>query len=209
MRIASQLDPATRQALARAALAHAAQNGWAGVRIGQLAARAGRPVQDFYPASPRDAILAIEEAFDQEIAASALPEAEEPRERLFELCMRRFEAMEPHRAALAAIAADDPLAHGLLLKASMQTAHWLLGLAGLDDGPLAPLRTGPLALLLARARKAWQQDVEGDFARTLVSLDRDLRRAEEAQGHLDSLSAWLRGVRRPGGGPDGNAQDRA
>lgn len=206
---ASPLDRATRLALARAALAHAAEQGWAGVRIGQLAARAGRPVQDFHPAAPRDAIEAIEDLFDCEAAAGPVPDAEEARERLFELCMRRFEAMEPHRGALAAIVRADPLTQGVLLKASLRSANWVLSLAGLADDPLAPLRTGPLALILVRARNAWQQDQEGNFARTLVSLDRDLRRAEEAQGHLDSLSAWLRGnINRPGGA-DRNAQDRA
>ncbi len=192
---ASRLDNGARLALAMAALAHAKEQGWAGVRIGQLAARAERPVQDFYPAAPSDALEAIEDMFDHEVAAAPLPDAEEARERLFELCMRRFEAMEPHRTALTAIGRDDPLMHGVLLKASLRSAHWLLGLAGLADGQFAALRTGPLALVLTRARGAWQQDKEGDFARTLVSLDRDLRRAEEAQSQLHQLAAWLRGNR--------------
>lgn len=199
------LDRAMREALARAALAHAAEAGWAGVRIAQLAKRAGLSALDFHPAAPSDAIDAVEELFDREVVAAPLPEAEEARERLFELCMRRFEAMEPHREALAAFGREDPLIQAVILRASLRTARWLLGLAGLADGPLAALRAGSLALVLARARRAWEQDSEGDFARTLVSLDRDLRRAEEAQMQVDKLTAWLRGARSSGG--ERQAQD--
>lgn len=201
------LDAKARSALAEAALAYAKEHNWAGVRIDQLAQLAGRPVADFHPAAPSDAWDAIEEQFDRELADAPLPDAPEARERLFELCMRRFEAMEPHRAALAAIQRDEVLARGWVIAASVRTAHWILGLAGLADGALGALRTGPMAALLMRARLAWEKDTEGDFARTLVSLDRDLRRAEEAQQDLDRLSAWLRGQspRRP----DGQAQDGA
>ncbi len=187
------LDASARGTLAEAALAYAKDQGWAGVRMDQLANLAGRPAADFHPAAPSDAWTAIEEKFDRELAAAPLPDAPEARERLFELCMRRFEAMEPHRAALAVIQRDEPLARGWAIAASLRSARWILGLAGLADGAFGVLRAGPMAAVLMRARLAWEKDLEGDFARTLVCLDRDLRRAEEAQETLDRLSAWLRG----------------
>ena len=201
------LDARARGALAEAALAHAKDHGWAGVRMDQLARLAGRPAADFHPAAPSDAWDAIEEKFDRELAVLPMPDAPQARERLFELCMRRFEAMELHRAALAAIKRDEPLARGWAIAASWRSARWILGLAGLADGAFGVVRTGPMAALLMRARLAWEKDLEGDFARTLVCLDRDLRRAEEAQEFLDRLSARLRG--RSPHSPDGQAQDGA
>jgi len=174
-----------RAALAHAALAYAAEHPWRAVSMARLAEIAGRPAADFHPAAPMDAVEAIEAEFDRRIAATVSEES--PRERLFDLAMQRFEAMEPHRAALDAIERSDPLVRMAVTALAVRSARWILGLAGLATQPGDLLRVGPMALILQRARAAWRKDTAGDFARTMVSLDRDLRQAEQAEMQLAPL----------------------
>lgn len=181
----------TRSALAQAALAFASEQPWREVSMARLAQIAGRPLSEFHPAIPMDAVEAIEAELDRAVSAAPVSLDESPRERLFDLCMRRFEAMEPHRAALASIERSDPLVQVAVATLSARSARWILGLAGLATAPVDLLRAGPLALILLRARAAWRKDVSGDFARTMVSLDRDLRQAEEAETRLEPLRRGL------------------
>lgn len=176
-------DAAAR--LAHAALTYAASRDWAAATLPALAEAAGVAVQDFHPHTLLDAAAAIEARFDKAVAEQPPNLEESPRERLFDLCMRRFEAMEPHRRALLAMERADPLLRPQLVALSGRTALWILSAAGLAGRPLEHLRGGPLALILLRARDAWRKDDAGDFARTMATLDRDLRRAEDAEQRLE------------------------
>jgi hypothetical protein len=174
---------AVKCALANAALALAAESGWSGVSLHRLAAEAKRPVQDFYPHGVADVGEALDTLFDIAAAGEEPPNLEDPeRERLFEAAMRRFEAMEPHRAAILAIeAADrsDPVAQAAALARASRSARWLFAVAGLDgDGVLGAARVQGFALVLGRAKAAWRLDDAGDFAKTMAALDKGLRDAE-------------------------------
>src|SRR5262249_6948334 len=99
------LDSSIRRDLARAALSIAARKPWRDATLADLAAEASRPVSDFYGASLGEALDCAEEAFDRAVAEGVeeLDPGQSVRDRLFELIMRRFEAMEPHRAAVLAM----------------------------------------------------------------------------------------------------------
>ena len=89
------LDPALRRDLARAALSVAGEGQWRMVTLAKLAGVAGRPLAEFYGASLGEAVDCVEEAFDRAVAEKmdALDPGQSVRDRLFELIMRRFEAM--------------------------------------------------------------------------------------------------------------------
>jgi len=185
-----RLDRATRAAMADAALKLAAERPWRELSLGDLAAAAGRPCADFYPAVLEDALEAVEERFDFEVGEAVRASEGPVRDRLFDLAMRRFEAMEPHRAALTAISHTverDPTAAVRLIGAGLRSARWLLTLAGLSSEGLAAARAPALAWVLADARRAWLKDDAGDFARTMVALDRGLRRMESIAQPLSFL----------------------
>ena len=56
-------------------------------------------------------------------------------------------------------------------------------LAGLEaDGMTGQARAQGLGVIIGQARAAWRGDDAGDFAKTMASLDRNLRRAEEMFG---------------------------
>jgi hypothetical protein len=188
-------DPALRRDLARAALAVAAARTWKDLNLTLLAQAAGRPVADFYGASLWEAVDCVEEAFDRAIAgaADALDAKQTVRDRLFELIMRRFEAMEPHRIAVLAMeqgADRDPTLMGAMHQRHVRCARWVLALAGLEaDGMTGQARAQGLGVIIGQARAAWRGDDAGDFAKTMASLDKNLRRAEEMFGRWAGFDA--------------------
>lgn len=184
----THLDPALRRDLARAALALAAAGPWREATLTKLAAAAGRPAADFYGASLWEAVDCSEEAFDRAIAekVDALNPGQSVRDRLFDLIMRRFEAMEPHRAAVLAMEQGvdrDPTLMASAHQRHVRCARWVLALAGLEaDGMTGQARAQGLGVIIGQARAAWRGDDAGDFAKTMASLDKNLRRAEEMFG---------------------------
>lgn len=181
-------DPILRAALADAALARAASGGWRSVTIHDLAETAGRPLTDFVHATPGDAIDCVEERFDRSAAEGLgrLDPTVNVRDRLFDLAMRRFEAMEPHRIAVLSFEGaltGDPVLLAAAHQRGVRTARWLLALAGVEaDGVTGAARAQGLAVILNQARTAWRGETSADFAKTMAALDKALRRAEETFG---------------------------
>lgn len=189
------LDPTLRRDLARAALQFAAVGPWREATLQKLADAVSRPVADFYGASLWEAVDCAEEAFDRAIAegADALDPNQTVRDRLFDLIMRRFEAMEPHRVAVLAMEQGvdrDPALIGSAHQRSVRCARWVLALAGLEaDGMTGQARAQGLGVIIGQARAAWRGDDAGDFAKTMASLDKNLRRAEEMFGRWAGFEA--------------------
>ena len=189
------LDSSIRRDLAQAALAVAGRKTWREATLADLAAEVSRPAADFYGASLGEAVDCVEEAFDRAIAEGAdeLDPNQSVRDRLFELIMRRFEAMEPHRAAVVAMEAGqdrDPILLAAAHQRHVRCARWVLALAGLEaDGMTGQARSQGLGVIIGQARAAWRNDDAGDFAKTMASLDRNLRRAEEMFGRWAGFAA--------------------
>ena len=189
------LDPALRRDLARAALSTATEGPWREMTLAKLAQASGRALPDFYGASLGEAVDCVEEAFDRAIADNLdqLDPTQSVRDRLFELIMRRFEAMEPHRAAVLAMeqgADRDPTLLAAAHQRHVRCARWVLALAGLEaDGMTGQARAQGLGVIIGQARAAWRGDESGDFAKTMASLDKNLRRAEEMFGRWAGFEA--------------------
>ena len=188
------LDTAVRRDLARAALELAAKGSWREIPLARLAQATGRPLADFYGASLWEAVDCVEEAFDRAIAdGPALDPAQSVRDRLFDLVMRRFEAMEPHRAAILAMEAGvdrDPILLTSVHQRHVRCGRWVLALAGLEaDGMTGQARAQGVGVIIGQARSAWRSDDAGDFAKTMASLDKNLRRAEEMFGRWAGFEA--------------------
>lgn len=182
------LDHDLRRDLARAALQVAASKPWTQVSLSELARAAGRSVTDFYGATLGEAVDCTEEAFDRAIADGAddLDPSQTVRDRLFDLIMKRFEAMDPHRDAVLAMEVGqdrDPIALGAAHQRHVRCARWVLALAGLEaDHMTGNARAQGLGVIIGQARAAWRADTDGDFTKTMSSLDKNLRRAEEMFG---------------------------
>lgn len=115
------------------------------------------------------------------------------RDRLFDIVMRRIDALQAHRAGVLALFDDlprDPLTAVALAGLSLRSMGWLLEGAGLSRrGLLGGLRAkGMLAVWLATVQ-AWRGDESEDLAATMAALDRALNRAEQAENTVSGRSA--------------------
>jgi hypothetical protein len=118
-------------------------------------------------------------------------EEESPRERLFDVLMRRLEILAPHRQAIRSLLRsarrDVPLA--LALNAlTARSQKWMLAAAGIGaSGPRGALRAHGLALLFGSVLRTWVRDDDPGLARTMAALDRALGRGQRLAGFLDDL----------------------
>lgn len=183
---------AERNRLLDAALGLAARQGWRALTLNAIAKEAGVPLSRVHGVFPSKwAILdAFADRVDEAVLARPAPAAGEPaRDRLFDVLMRRFDAMQPHKAAVVAMAHDlgrEPLAVFCAWPRLIKSMAWMLEAAGLDSSGLAGLvRTKGLAVLYLAALRAWLSDDSADLARTMAVLDRGLRQAEAAVRFLD------------------------
>jgi len=188
----------------------AAEGRWRDLSLAEIAEAAKVPISKVYPVYPsRQAIL---DAFARRIDAAVLAESDaealegSARDRLFDLLMRRFDALDPYKDAVATIAFDqarDPLAalaSACQLRRSMALMLEAAGLA--SGGARGVVRIKGLALIYLSAMRVWFKDESEDKARTMAALDKQLRRAE-------ALVLRLSGQRRScpaGPGADGEPE---
>jgi AcrR family transcriptional regulator len=118
-------------------------------------------------------------------------EDEPPRERLFDVVMRRLEMLAPHREAVRSLLRsarrNPPLALALNAMA-VRSQQWMLTAAGIGaSGPRGMIRAQGLAALYSGVLRTWIHDDDPGSARTMAALDRSLARAQRFAGLLDDL----------------------
>ena len=126
---------------------------------------------------------------------------EAPRERLFDVLMRRLDAMAPYREGLRGIVAwlrRDPVAALAMNQAVVNSMRFMLEAAGIESAGVAgAIKLQGLALAWARIVGVWLDDSEPDLSKTMAELDRELARGERAAAgveRLDRIAAPLRAV---------------
>jgi AcrR family transcriptional regulator len=149
------------------------------------------------------AILAaqIKETDRTVLAADAADMAEEPpRERLFDVLMRRLEVLEPHKAAVRSLTRSASRNPGLafaLNGLAVRSQQWMLTAADIDAaGPRGMVRAQGLAILFASVLRTWVDDDDPGHARTMAALDRALARGQRWSGFLDGLDRMQQCVTR-------------
>ena len=178
----------------RAALELAAEKPWASLTLGEIALRADLTLNDFHGIATRETLAdAVDAHFDRAMSAEGVASDDLPRERLFEVIMLRFEAMEEFRDGLKSLFSYRETAPDHLVRlpaARAASARWALASAGLDDdsgGPLS-LKVLAIAFVIARTERAWRKETSGDFALTMAALDKSLRAAEARMGWISRFS---------------------
>jgi AcrR family transcriptional regulator len=130
---------------------------------------------------------------DRQVLSGADPDmAEEPpRERLFDVLMRRIEVMEPYKEAVRSLVRSAARNPGLALALNglgVRSQQWMLTAADIAaSGPKGMFRSQGLALLFASVLRTWLDDDDPANARTLAALDRALARGQRWSGFLDDL----------------------
>lgn len=108
------------------------------------------------------------------------------RDRVFELIMRRFDAMAPMRAGLTRLLRDAGRDPELVLMTACRldrSLTWLQDAAGLRaHGLRARCQRRFLTLVYLQALRVWSSDDSSDLAKTMAALDKQLRRIEGIAG---------------------------
>jgi len=196
---AAAAPPSERDRIIDAALRLIAQHGWRRLSLAAIAAEADVSIVTLYRAFPsKPAILCgFSRRIDEAVLATPLDsdaatEADErPRDRVFDLLMRRFDALNPYRAALEVLGRElptDPIAALCAGAGLLRSIGWMLEAAGISTVGLGGIFAVKLtaAAYLATSR-VWLRDDSPDLAPTMAALDRRLR----------GIERWFSSGRRP------------
>ncbi len=182
--------------LVEAAMSLAAERPWSEIGYREIAAQAGVPLAEAWKAAPgRQSILRhLSKMADQAVLKEpAALEDGDARDRVFDVLMRRFDALRPYRSGLASVANTmngDPgavISGGMSLLNSMQAMLLAAGLKAEGWGGL--LRAKGLALVWLATARTFLKDESEDLAPTMAALDSQLRRAERLLSWLNRRSS--------------------
>jgi AcrR family transcriptional regulator len=188
-----------------ALMALAAERDWDEIEIPEIAARADVTLAEFRDAFPsKGAILAgLSRRIDKavlEVSTEDLAD-ESMKERLFDVLMRRIDALTPYRDALRRISPAmrrDPLSLAAMNQLAVNSMRFMLAAAGIDTSDaLGAVRVQGAVLVWARTLETWLDDDDPGLARTMATLDRELRRGANVMrgiGDLCRLAAPFRAV---------------
>ncbi len=172
-----------------------AEHAFEDIGFADLAARAG--VSLAVLRGEFGAKLPIYAAFVKEIDRKVLAGGdadmaeEPPRERLFDVLMRRLEALASYKAAIRSLLRSARRHPGLALALNgiaVRSQQWMLTAANIDAaGPRGIVRAQGVALLFAGVLRTFVDDEDEGLARTMAALDRALARGQRWSGFLDDL----------------------
>ena len=194
----SEAKPAdARGKIVDALMELAAERRFEDISVRDICKTAGVSLADFRDAFPsKGAVLA---GFSRRIDRAVLAEQgeeladETPRERLFDILMRRLEAMAPYREGVREAAAwlrREPAAALAMNQVAMSSMRFMLEAAGIEaEGPGGAIKIQGLALAWARMIHVWLDDDEPALSKTMAELDRVLTRGERAAAGVDRLGA--------------------
>ncbi len=182
------------QQVIKAALELAAATHWSSVSLRDIAKASSLSIAELHALYPsKTAILkAYFASIDTSVLSAkfAFDEEDGPRDRLFDVLMRRFDVLAENRDAvtdiLKALRRDPVLA--LCLATDLDSSmRWMLEAAEINTaGPNHCLIVKGLVAVWLATLQAWQHDESEDMSRTMAALDKNLRRAERLISLLPS-----------------------
>lgn len=171
-----------------------ATHGWPGLSMRRLAAEAAVEAASLREAFPTrlDLLLLHGRVMDQAVMAGTIPgQGGSARDRIFDVLMRRLDAMQPHRAGILRLFEDmrrDPLLALALTPHIGIAMRWMLEAAEVEAKSCEArlLALGLAGVWLATIR-AWVRDDSPDMGATMAALDSALDRAERIARPLGLL----------------------
>jgi AcrR family transcriptional regulator len=221
-----------RERIVQALMRLASDRPWNDIEVAEIAEEAGVSLSEFRDHFPsKGAVLgAFSRMIDKQVLDGASDDltGEPARERIFDVMMRRLDALTPYRSALRRIAYAvrlDPLALAALNQVALNSQRFMLAAAGIStEGPLGFLKLQGAAIVFANTLETWFEDDDPALSKTMARLDRELKRGERiieraedfrrltapvralAQAFFDGRQRLRRRSRRVG---EGEAEDPA
>ncbi len=117
---------------------------------------------------------------------------EPARERVLDVMLRRLDALQPYKAAVAEIskaARRDPLMLAALNQLALNSWRYMLAAADIDtEDSLGLVKVQGAAVVFARTLDVWFDDDSADMAVTMAKLDKELGQGEKIMGRLEDLN---------------------
>ncbi len=187
-------DP--KSAVIDALMELAGERSWEDISISDVATRANVSLSAFRDLFPsKGAILA---AFSRKIDKLVLEGTtgdlndESPKERLFDVLMRRLDALAPYKLGLEGISEwlrRDPIAATQVNGLELNSMRFMLEAAGIDsEGAVGTLKLQGLVLAWARVLRTWFTDDDPGFATTMALLDRELTKGGKIVARAEDLN---------------------
>lgn len=166
-----------------------ADQGWARTSVADAARAAALPLGEARLRFPgRAAVLRQFGRMADQAALAETPTEGTVRDKLFDLLMRRIDALQAHRAGVTALlraVPSNPRTALLLACATQRSMRWMLHAAGVSTvGLRGELRVRGLVGVWLWTLRAWERDESADLSGTMAALDVALRRAERVAGWL-------------------------
>ena len=211
-RDAKAAPAAPRERIVDAFMALVGERGLAATRLADIAEAADMSLAALRAEFPgKLAILsAFSQRIDEAVLAGGPAEGEGARDRLFDIFMRRLDALAPYKPALrqmAKTARRSPGFAAMLNVMARRSQRWMHAAAGIDRGGVtgAIARQGSV-LVFAQTLATWLEDDDPDLARTMKTLDEALGRGDRAMRLMNDVCG---AICRIAGAARGRPEQRA
>lgn len=184
-----------RDRIVDALLALAADRSFEDITITEIAARAGTSLSEFRDCFPsKGAVLA---GFSRRIDKIVLDGSsddllgEPAKERLFDVLMRRLDAMAPYKAGIEGVLAwarSQPMEAAALNRVALNSMRFMLEAAGLDaQGSVGAVKLQGLCVAWVRILDVWVKDTDSGLAPTMAALDKELTRGARIVARVEDF----------------------
>ncbi len=175
-----------------AALKLAAEQGWEYVSLRDIAGALGIGLGELRPyvEDKTDILVALGRVIDRKVleAVGEGDKESSPRDRLFDVLMERFEALNDYRDGLCAVLDSfmcDPKQAVISLPHLARSMSWMLEAAGIGtEGVKGALKVAGLTAIYLKVLKDWKEDESPDLSKTMAALDKALGHADRMAGVL-------------------------
>jgi AcrR family transcriptional regulator len=178
-----------------ALMALAAERDWDQIEITDIAKQADVSLGEFRDLFPsKGAILsAFARRIDHAVLAGDNMDLalESDKDRIFDVLMRRFDALSPYKLALKRITpalSRDPLSLAALNQVAMNSMRFMLASAGIDtEGPMGLVKLQGSVLMFAKLLDVWYHDDDPGLSRTMAAMDAELKRGGMVISRLEDV----------------------
>ncbi len=180
-----------------------ADKGYREVTLRDVAAAADTGLADLYRRYPDKAALVagVMARVDAAVLAGTprqIDPEETARDRLFDVMMRRYDTLKPHREAVRSIiraARRDPLLALALAPGVRRSMAAMLEAAGLSsEGVSGAVRQNGLLAIYTAVSRVFDGDDSADLSKTMAALDSRLKTAERWAQAFERYTVSRRGL---------------
>ena len=185
-----------KDAIIEALMELAGERSWDDISITDIATRANLSLADFRDAYPsKGAVLA---GFSRKIDRIVLDGTtddlmgEPAKERLFDVLMRRLDALAPYKHGVEGISewvSRAPLAAMAINRLELNSMRFMLEAAGIEsEGPIGGVKLQGLVIVWGRVLGAWFRDDDAGLAPTMAMLDKELTRGGKIVSRAEDVN---------------------